>query len=146
MSFPASSPNSFHHLPPRPSVESPPRNFRAEHSYTASTMNSYPYPSHFNFNTASVAIARERAGNRARPAPRGQRPLQIDDRQDPSVSKHHGSSLSPPCFLASNLLLLHHPPRIFTATHVQTLTLLLQLRSNPSRPRREQDRRRGRYP
>ncbi|GLI80632.1 DNA-directed RNA polymerase II core subunit [Penicillium ochrochloron] len=46
-------------------------------------MNSYPFPSHFDFNTASVAIARERAGSRSRPAPRGQRPLQIDDRQDP---------------------------------------------------------------
>ncbi|KAJ5449795.1 DNA-directed RNA polymerase II subunit [Penicillium daleae] len=63
-------------------------------------MSSYCYPSsRFDFTTASVAIARERAGSRSRPAPRSHRPPHAEDRPDPSVSKDHPRACHSPVAL-----------------------------------------------
>jgi hypothetical protein len=70
----------------------------AHHTLSIIPPTSYPENSHdlpasaimsssnpFGFVSATDAIAKDRAGRRARPAPRHAGPSRVDDRQDPSV-------------------------------------------------------------
>lgn len=147
MSFSASSPKVSLPSSPSPPIELPQNTPHHEHSYSLGTMSSYCYPSsRFDFTTASVAIARERAGSRSRPAPRSHRPPHAEDRPDPSVSKEHPRACHSPVALDRvswfSVIFLRVSP--FTCTNI--LTFASQIRGHPPRPRREQDRRRGRHP
>ncbi|CEO58624.1 hypothetical protein PMG11_03333 [Penicillium brasilianum] len=109
MSIPSSYPNPSPRLPSQFPTALHQNHLHQDHPYIPAIMNSYPYPSSFGFNTASVAIARERAGNRTRPEPRAPRPVQTDDRQSPLVSWIMHQDCHSPVFLhhISCFLIVH---------------------------------------
>lgn len=108
-----SFPNPPPPLPSQPPTALHQNHLHQDHSYTPTIMNPYRYPSNFGFTTASVAIARERAGSRSRPEPRRPRPVQTDDRQSPSVSSivHQSCHSLFPCIKSFCFLIVdfvHH--------------------------------------
>ena len=103
MASSVSFPNRPPSLAPRPAVRVP-QNTCESRSSVSATMNldRHTYPHDFDFTTASVAIARERAGSRTRPArysPPSEHPYHTDNRQDPSVFKHHDQACHYPVSL-----------------------------------------------
>ncbi len=103
MASSVSFPNRPPFLPPRPPVRVPQNTCECRSSVSA-TMNldRHPYPHDFDFTTASVAIARERAGSRTRPAryaPPSEHPYHTDNRQDPSVFEHQDQACHYPVSL-----------------------------------------------
>lgn len=124
MASSVSFPNRPPFLPPRPPVRVPQNTCECRSSVSA-TMNldRHPYPHDFDFTTASVAIARERAGSRTRPAryaPPSEHPYHTDNRQDPSVFEHQDQACHYPVSLNHVSCFLISPSRVFCSVCTDT--------------------------